>query len=192
MKRYKVIDKTLPRYRLSKYRHNIVSRELFDSFLKKYPDMNVDWVKFKTISGAINEEYVEEIVASREGAVLPAQMGKIWCGLFPLKKVERVVPTDDHTKYMSFGLINGTTGKVCWDFINIPYKVKNHHFYSFNGHRTLTNKASNAFRQTPEIFKSGYSRADKYKSLILKKQEHEQFLNGSNAETSDKSDKDTK
>lgn len=195
MKRYKVTDKTLPRYRLSKYRYNIVNKELYEEFKKKNPEIPMEWKTFRDIAGAINEEYVQEVTTSREGAILPVQMGKLWCGMFTITRDPKTfqVGPDLNSRYLQFGNIDDLQGKICWDFIHVAYKVKNYPFFSFMGHRDFKAKASKSFSGTPEIFKANHKDKtdDKIKSRTLKQLEYEQLFDGSDDTTGDHASENT-
>lgn len=192
MKRYKVIDKKAPRYRISKYRYNVLNPDLFEEFKEQNPDIEIDWKDFKTIVGAISEEYIDHVTNNRDGALLPAQLGKLWCGLFPARKLDTRVEKAPGFMYINYALLTGMVGKICWDFNNVTYRVKNYPFYGFIGHRGFKVKASTSFKEQPEVFRSNIPSKDEVrKTKILKKLEYEQFSNRSDGTASDKSGENT-
>ncbi len=154
MKRYKIVDRKAPRFRRAKYRYNLINRHLHERFLKE-TNIDIEWDLFKSINEYINIEIRDVALNTREGIILPKQMGNIWLGLFKMK--ERALNeqyarnTGNHSTYFSFET-SGMQGKICWDFDKVKYKVKNHPFWGFIAHRDFKTKASSNFLQNAEIY----------------------------------------
>jgi len=154
MKRYKIVDKKAPRFRRSKYRYNIINRDLHERFVKE-SGIDIEWELFKQINEYINIEIRDTILNSRDGVILPKQMGNIWLGLFKMKERPLNEPymrnTGNHATYFSFET-SGLQGKICWDFDNVKYKVKNYPYWGFIAHRDFKTKASHNFLENPELY----------------------------------------
>lgn len=165
MKRYKIVDKKAPRYRRSKYRYNIINKDLHKRFVEE-TSIDIDWEFFKVINEYINTEIRDVTLNSRDGVILPKQMGNIWLGLFKMKERPLNEPyirnTGNHATYFSFET-SGLQGKICWDFDKVKYKVKNYPYWGFMAHRDFKTKASHNFLENPEL----YSRIN----AIIKKEE---------------------
>lgn len=187
MKRYKIVDRKAPRYRRSKYRYNLINKDLWNKF-KEETKTNISWNEYKKINEYINLEIKAEAIRSREGVLLPEQMGNLWLGLFKLK--ERPINenlarnTGVHSTYFSFET-SGLQGKILWDFDRVRYKVKNYPYWGFIAHRDFKTEASHSFKEVPEL----YSRIipiitmeEFYKRLKL---ENEPNTQGSNISSED-------
>lgn len=192
MKRYKVCDKTLPRYRVSKHRYNVLNRELFERFEAENPEL-VDWDTFKLINEKVNEELVKIAIENREGVKLPGQIGRINLSVFKIKKhfIDRKLDKDPDQIAFHTVHTNGLQGKVCWNMDHIAYQVKNHNYYGFRPYRGFCEAASRAFRETPERYLRAYltgikDQKDKNKQLF----KDEQSANKLNSKTSDQPSQD--
>lgn len=185
MKMYKIVDKKAPRFRRSKYRYNIINKELHRKFVEQF-DTDIDWATFKAIAEKINLEIREVALNNREGVILPEQMGNIWLGLF--KSKERMInqphmrTTGEHATYFSFET-SGLQGKICWDFHNVKYKVKNYPYWGFVGHRNFKEKASDNFLEAPELYSRipGIEKKEEYlKQIKLENESNPERSNISN------------
>lgn len=184
-----MVDRTAPRFRASKYRYNLINNELYEKFRETHPNIVISWKDFKKINETINETYVEEILANREGAVLPEQMGRVWLGLFPAK--ERILnepyvrETGEHATFFSFHS-NGMQGKIVWDFSLVKYKVENRHFYGFSAHRSFKTAASKCFISNPELYSRIFSivaASEAHKNLKNNRDERNRLNNTSGDNT---------
>lgn len=187
MKVYKIIDPTEPRFRISKYRHIVINRTLWERYNEE-SEQKIDYETFKKIGEEISKEIVNIAISERDGVVLPERMGRIWLGLFKTKN-----PFSDKEVLRNHGLdvkrfsfeTNGFQGKIVWDFNNIRYKFRDHEFYSFEAHRSFKTISSHNFKNNPELF----VRKDLSKSEKGKRQKLEQ--DELNRRGSNKSDQDT-
>lgn len=190
MREYNKVDRKAPRFRLSKYRYIALNRELFENFKIKYPEIQLDYLKFKELIISINEEFVNIAMEERDGVILPCGMGKISLELFPPKvrpDNESIIGNQGipatHFNFQSGGFV----GKILWTFNDILYRTSNVKYYGFIGHRTFKNKASNAFRNEPEKYCriATIIRAHEY----YKRKKNER--NEVNSKSGDKSGEDT-
>lgn len=154
MKRYKIVDKKAPRFRRSKYRYNVINKDLHQRFVEE-TNIDIEWELFKEINKYINLEIRDTAIKSRNGVILPKQMGNIWLGLFKMKERPLNEPyirnTGNHATYFSFET-SGLQGKICWDFNNVKYKVRNYTYWGFVGHRDFKTMASHNFLENPELY----------------------------------------
>ena len=156
MKLYKIVDRKAPRYRRAKHRYNLINKDLWAKFVTE-TGIKLSWEQFKEISQEINTEARNLALENREGVMLPEQMGHLWMGLFPAK--ERILNepyarnTGNHATHFSFETF-GMQGKIVWEFTRkVRYKVKNHQFWGFIAHRDFKTKASNNFKDNPELYR---------------------------------------
>lgn len=155
MRRYRIVDKTAPRFRLSKFRYTVLNRELFDKFKEKYPNIKMDYLVFKDIVCAINEEFISYVINNKEGVFLPCGMGKIYLCMYPPKEryLNDVVKREQgiHSTHFNFHS-SDFVGKITWIMDGVKYKTDNTEFYGFIGHRNFKTRASNAFKTQPELY----------------------------------------
>lgn len=144
------LDKKAPRFRMSKYRHNVVNEEMFDRFLKE-TGKKVSYKQFKEIVRTISETIIDNVLIERNGVALPEQMGKNWLGLF--KHIRKDPDREDVIQsYYPCLETGGLLGKIVWDFRGLKYKVKNREMYMFLPHRNFKTKASKSFISNSERY----------------------------------------
>lgn len=174
---FKEQDLNAPRFRLAKYRYNLITKELYDKFRWDHPMTKISWAEFRKINETINDTYFREILTNREGAILPGQMGRIWLGLFKPKIKPRAKYINRETGirpiFFSFET-GGLLGKIIWDFKLTRYKVKNHEFYGFAAHRDLKRMTSECFKNNPEFYSRRYG--------IIRREERLKNINKENLE----------
>jgi len=151
---YRKVDKKAPRFRLSKYRYISINRELFERFRQAHPNIKMDYLVFKDIICNINEEFVNYALDNREGVFLPAGMGRIYLAMFKMKekRINEAIAMSNGLTRKYFDLSSDLNGKIVWKTFGVRYKVEETQFYGFIAHRTFKNRASKAFRETPENF----------------------------------------
>lgn len=151
---YKICDKKAPRFRSSKYRHNIINENLWREFCNIYK-VDISYKEYKKIITAISNKIIETSVNERDGVLLPEYMGKNRLILYrPLKPIINVDAARNFgldAKYMMFNT-DGLQGKIEWSFKNIRYATPNKKFFGFKGHRNFAKAASNAFKNQSERY----------------------------------------
>lgn len=189
---YKIADKKAPRFRIAKYRHSFINKDLYEKFIEDNPNYYISYADFKLVIETINLEIVNHVINNREGVFLPKNIGRIWLGLWKdnkeLKKQKRRLSESGLLMYNDS--IEILTGKICWDYKMNFTKPENHEFYAFRAHRDFKKAASKAFKETPELYaRSEYSsrKHEYYKSKKLEENERNQL----NDQVSDQSDKDS-
>lgn len=143
MIRYKVFDKTKPRYRIAKHRYNLVNLSLFEEFNYYYPDLT-NWQIFKKINERFAYHLRQCALNNREGIILPAQMGRISLRMFKCENPHLSLIKKIETDYK--------TGKICWDTRFVRYKIKVQPFYSFHAHRDFKGEAHERFSENPDHY----------------------------------------
>lgn len=153
-------DRKAPRFRWSKYRHNVLNRDLFKSFKTKFPKSSInEWSKFKAIIEEFNTAFSDEVVTNRDGAKLPGHMGFMaLCSFKP--KMDKLTPKNwggiDETGLQIKDLNLQTDELACkiiYSVYHAKYKSNHMHIWKFVGCRQFKTKASMAFRKNFNKFK---------------------------------------
>lgn len=179
-------DRNAPRYRTTKWRYDIINKELHQKFIDANPDVKISWLEFKEINKQINLQIIKETSDNREGVLLPANNGRLWLGLFPPSRRTLL-----ETGEIAFNFeTSSMKGKICWDFDLNRYRLKNYDFYAFMAHRKFKQVACRSFRETPERYMriNGLIRKFEYHK---KRRLEENELNEFNNQVCDQSDKDS-
>lgn len=161
---YKVVDKTAPRFTRTKFQTKLVIKELHEEFVKS-TGSHIDYQTFRLLYETNMDVIRDFITKERNGVALPVQMGNIHLAFFKRKR-----KIYDYMTGMATGEApvehafhsDNLPGKIFWDFKTIKYKPRDFRLFGFKGCRELTQAASKAFINTPELFR-------KY---IYKKGEH--------------------
>lgn len=160
---YKPVDKKEPRFRMSKYRHIPLQRDMYQRFKEKYPNLKVDYNLFKNIVYSINDKYIDVAITERDGVYLPCGMGRLQLRMFKLspgvRQPDKLASDLTSTRVTHFDFHSDSfVGKIIWSLTGVKYnKTKNTKFYCFLGHRTFKNKASSCFKTHPEFYKRDYT-----------------------------------
>jgi hypothetical protein len=157
LKPAKINDVKAPRFRVSKYRHSVLNRDLFDEYKEKFKDSKIDWKAFKGVVEGFNDLYTQEIVTNRDGAKLPGFMGIMaLCSFKPKRRVPmNWLSTINTTKQIKdFNLdTNELVCKIVYTNYKSKYKIRWAHIWRFEACRIFKRRASAAFRQDPLKFK---------------------------------------
>lgn len=145
------------RYRPIKYTKKIISKELYQKWIKDFPEYSkYSFKEFKNFWYMIADQYKETICSNTHGVRLPLYTGDI--------SLKYVVSTDVNRNYNSSKLIgedighlnlitSGKNGKIVW---SVDYARKFNSelpMIGFQACRDLTTKASVSFKDTPELFR---------------------------------------
>lgn len=169
MKNYRVVDKKEPRFRVSKYRYMPINKEFFEDFKKDNPNIRMDFITFREIIIAINEEYVNFVIENRDGVFLPKGLGRLYLGLYPRKERRKLDHSDGKVEqvFQAFET-GGFEGKIMWCWDNVKYKTDNVNYFSFIGYRNFKTRASQAFINNPELYIRDVKRVKKEEYLKRK------------------------
>lgn len=152
MRNYIHVDKKEPRFRVSKYRFQSINREMFAEFEQKHPNIKMDYLTFKDIIMAINQEIVNLVIDNRDGVFLPKGMGRLYLGLYPFKVAKKIEENGKIKKVLLDFQIGNSQGKIMWSWSNVKYRTDNLNYFSFIGHRDFKTRASHAFINNPERY----------------------------------------
>lgn len=151
---YKICDKKAPRFRGSKYRHNIIDENLWKEYCIIYKS-TISYSDYKKIINAISNKIIEMTIAERDGVLLPEHMGKHKLILYkPNKEIINVNSARNYgigAHYMNFNT-DGLQGKIMWTFKDVRYATPNKKFFGFKAHRNFSKAASNAFKNNSEKY----------------------------------------
>lgn len=169
--------------RIRKTFKNTLDKELFQRFVEKYPDYNIDWKTFKNIINVSNGVISEMIVESREGVDLPYALGKLMIGACNKKKGKNYDYTTssqigkeaEHKNWES----NRYLCKIFYSTFETKYKFPMMDNWCFKPCRELKRSCSRAFRKewnkfmkVPSFQKIGYlSKLEGIKSIKIIKNE---------------------
>jgi len=148
-KLFKKPDLNAPRFRPK--RVNLLGRELYENFIKKYPKYtDIDLTTFKQIIRTFNEELYMGIIQNRDGVELPDGLGFIFMGTCPATKKQNI----DVSKSLKYGIVANHQN---WDSDNNLLKI----FYTNNKCKyPLANKQVWAFKAVKQFRKAA---SDAYK-----------------------------
>lgn len=169
---YKICDKKAPRFRGSKYRHNIIDENLWREYKNLYKS-DISFSDYKKVINAISSKIIQFTIEERDGVMLPEHMGKNKLILYtPLKPVVNVDAARNYgigATYMNFNT-DGLQGKILWTFKDVRYASPNKKFFGFKAHRNFAKAASNAFKNNSERYTiidlEGYFRARQIKNEL--------------------------
>lgn len=182
---YKQCDRKAPRFRKTKWRYDIINKDLYNRFLKLNEGFHIEYDDFHLINEMINIEIRKYAVENREGIILPKGLGRIWLGLFPAKR-NRLLETGVIDYNFNTG---GFKGKICWDFDFVKYRIENGEYYGFNAHRDFKQQVSKRFNANPSLYMridSTIKKGQGYKKRKLEENERDRL----NAQISDQSGED--
>jgi hypothetical protein len=144
-------DKSLkgPRFRnKSKF---ILNKELFNKFLKKYPEYkNLNYETFKEVIKSFNNKLVDKVIEERNGVALPENLGVIViCSFKPKNNSSNFnfKLSNEHGKNVKNRNLN-TEDLLCKIFYtNYNYRMRlaNRAFWKFTPHRSFKRKVSKEF-----------------------------------------------
>ena len=105
MREFKKPDVTAPRFRPET--KNVLSKEFFNLFKKKYPKYKeIDNKELRKIIKKFNQVVFQTVIENRDGVQLPEQIGWLFIGTCQQSKKENV----DYAKSLKYGVrvtING-------------------------------------------------------------------------------------
>lgn len=145
------------RYRPTKYTKKVISKELYKKWLQKYPEYSkCSYRDFCNYWKMIVEEYKDSICNTTHGVRLPFYMGDTTLKYVQSTNINRNYKHSNEIKqpvgHLNF-ITSGKNGKIVW---SVDYARKFNRelpLIGFQGCRDLTTKATNSFRETPELFR---------------------------------------
>ena len=134
MREFKKPDLTAPRFRPVVY--NVLSKEFFDNFKKKYPKYkDLENKDLKNIIKVFNNQMYNTVIDVRDGIQLPEQIGWLFIGTCQSPKKENI----DFAKSNKYGVAvsnknwetDGKLAKIFFTSHALKHKMKNREFWGF-------------------------------------------------------------
>jgi hypothetical protein len=134
MREFKKPDLTAPRFRPVVY--NVLSKEFFDNFKKKYPKYkDLENKDLKNIIKVFNNQMYNTVIDVRDGIQLPEQIGWLFIGTCQSPKKENI----DFAKSNKYGVAvsnknwetDGKLAKIFFTSYALKHKMKNREFWKF-------------------------------------------------------------
>ena len=134
MREFKKPDLTAPRFRPVVY--NVLSKEFFDNFKKKYPKYkDLENKYLKNIIKVFNNQMYNTVIDVRDGIQLPEQIGWLFIGTCQSPKKENI----DFAKSNKYGVAvsnktwetDGKLAKIFFTSYALKHKMKNREFWKF-------------------------------------------------------------
>jgi len=160
------------RYRPVKYTKKVISKELYNKWIKENPEYSkYSFKEFYNFWKLLANEYKKNITTNTHGIRLSFYMGDI--------SLKYVTSTDINKNYKSskeagvdVGHLNfitsGKNGKVVWS-VNYARKFNSElPLIGFQPCRNLTEMATEAFRESPELFRITKVSKSNIESILLK------------------------
>lgn len=134
MREFKTPDLSAPRYRPEVF--NLLDKEFFDGFKKKYPRYaKYENNMLKNIAKTFNKSVYSLVVDTRDGVQLPDQIGWLFVGTCQQSKKKNV----DYSKSRQYGVevsnnnfaTDGKLAKIFFTSYALKHKMKNREYWSF-------------------------------------------------------------
>ena len=152
MREFKKPDLTAPRFRPVVY--NILSKEFFDNFRKKYPKYkDLENKDLKNIIKVFNNQMYNTVIDVRDGIQLPESIGWLFIGTCESAKKENI----DFAKSNKYGVAvsnknwetDGKLAKIFFTSYALKHKMKNREFWKFVACREFKRSVAKTY---PEIW----------------------------------------
>jgi hypothetical protein len=136
MSNFRKPDLNAPRYRPKVL--NVLNKELWKSFLIKYPQYKgLTYKNFKKIIGDSNRVLWENVINNRDGVELPESLGFIFLGSCYVKNKNKV--NINYGKSIKEGIkisnnnweSDGLLGKIFYTNYSVKYKVQDRQIWTF-------------------------------------------------------------
>jgi len=183
MKEFKQPDISAPRFRPRV--HNILEKEFFDSFKKKFSRYkNLENSVLKNIIKTYNKTLFNTVIETRDGIQLPESLGWLFIGTCQTSKKKNV----DFGKSLKYGVTVtnnnlGTDGKLAKIFYSNSankHKIKNREFWGFTACREFKRSVAKSYPENWNMYlvvepklqiKTQYSKTV-YKNMLKTKTLH--------------------
>jgi hypothetical protein len=136
MREFRKPDLNAPRFR---HKHkNVLNKELYKSFIEKYPHRsNIDYKTFVNIVKTSNKLFWEKVIDHRDGVELPENLGYIFIGTCTSQSPKR--PNINFGKSIKYGFtVNNTNlisdnklAKIFYTNYPVKYRVKDREIWTF-------------------------------------------------------------
>jgi len=155
MREFKTPDLSAPRYRPEV--SNLLDKEFFDGFKKKYPRYaKYENSMLKNITKTFNRTVYNMVVDSRDGVQLPDQIGWLFVGTCQQSKKRNV----DFSKSRQYGVevnnnnfaTDGKLAKIFFTNYAPKHKIKNREFWSFTACRDFKRAVSKTYPENWNMY----------------------------------------
>jgi hypothetical protein len=155
MREFKKPDLTAPRYRPSV--HTVMNKEFFESFKKKYPKYkHLENVEIRKIVKYFNNTLYQTVIDTRDGVLLPEQIGWLFIGTCQSPKKENI----DFAKSNKYGVAvsnnnwetDGKLAKIFFTSHALKHKMKNREFWSFVACRDFKRSVAKTYPENWNIY----------------------------------------
>ena len=155
MREFKKPDLKAPRYRPEAY--SIMNKQFFESFKKRYPKYkDLDNKEIRKIIKYFNKVLYQTIIDTRDGVLLPEQIGWIFIGTCQSPKKENV----DFAKSNKYGVAvsnknwetDGKLAKIFFTSYAPKHKMKNREFWGFTACRDFKRSVAKAYPENWNMY----------------------------------------
>lgn len=155
MREFKKPDLTAPRYRPAV--HTIMNKKFFESFKKKHPKYkNLDDKQLRKIVNYFNKVLYQKVIDTRDGVLLPEQIGWLFIGTCQNSKKENI----DFAKSNKYGVAvsnknwetDGKLAKIFFTSYALKHKMKNREFWSFVACRDFKRSVAKSYPENWNIY----------------------------------------
>lgn len=149
-------DLNAPRFNKRTFRHNIVSKELYDEWVKE-TGYKSTLDEFKRIWDSIAIKIRSKVISERDGVRLPSGLGDIYIGYTKCKRR----PIDYKTSkelgkiiYFENWNTDGRLGKIIYGTSGRPYMYRLCKYWGFIPHTNFKDECTNALQTNPDNYKN--------------------------------------
>ena len=155
MREFKKPDLTAPRFRPVVY--NVLSKEFFDNFKKKYPKYkDLENKDLKNIIKVFNNQMYNTVIDVRDGIQLPESIGWLFIGTCESAKKENI----DFAKSNKYGVAvsnknwetDGKLAKIFFTSHALKHKMKNREFWSFIACRDFKRSVAKSYPENWNMY----------------------------------------
>jgi len=160
MKEFKTPDVKAPRFRPQKY--DILNKEFFDRFKKKYPKYkDLDNKHLKNVMKAFNKIVYQTVIDTRDGIQLPELIGWLFIGTCQQSKKNNI----DFAKSKKYGVTvtnknwetDGKLAKIFFSNYAPKHKMKNREFWSFVACREFKRSVARSYPENWNMYVAAYN-----------------------------------
>ena len=150
-------DLNAPRFNKRKYRYNIVSKQLYNTW-KSGTGSTISFIQFKHIWANIADTIVDKVLTERDGIRLGTGVGDIYIGIVPTTKKRaidyKLSKELNKIVYHENWSTNGKLGKIIYATNDRPYIFKLNRYWGFIPHTNFKDQCTKALLNNPEVYKN--------------------------------------
>jgi hypothetical protein len=136
--------------RYTPHSKNILNKDLYDQFIKKYPKYkDTSYLDITNLLKAFNVVLYNEVIDTRDGVQLPQEIGWLFIGTCEQSKKKNV----DFNKTKIYGVTvtnknwesDGKLAKIFYSNYSQKHKIKNREFWAFTACRSFKRKVAKTY-----------------------------------------------